>query len=182
MLTDFTRVFTEKFVTDRKKTKWVREFNQLKQGKDTIEEYVDDFMRLLQKVDPIDAWTDKMKVRKFVDGLNHRIAPLIYMAGPNDLPEAIDYATRAYTGQEVYDKKNKEVGMAEQIEQLQALIAELTLNSVNNVANLPLPVQPPVQSYYNSPPVNPWVQNVSQPLSPLNRPYEQGNNNSQQRG
>ena len=30
MLTDFTQVFTEKFVTDRKKTKWVREFNQLK--------------------------------------------------------------------------------------------------------------------------------------------------------
>ena len=44
------------------KTKWVREFNQLKQGKDTIEEYVDDFMRLLQKVDLINAWTNEMKV------------------------------------------------------------------------------------------------------------------------
>src|ERR1043165_7795546 len=178
MLTDFTRVFTEKFITDRKKTQWVREFNQLKQGKDTIEEYVDDFMRLLQKVDPTDAWTDEMKVRKFVDSLNHRIAPLIYMDGPNDLLEAIDYATRAYTGQEVYDKKNKEVGMAEQIEQLQAQIAELTLNSVNNVANLPLPVQQPIQNYYNQPPVNLWVQNVSQSLPPLNRPYEQGNSNN----
>ena len=73
-------------------------------------------MRLLQKVDPTDAWTDDMKVRKFVDGLNHQIVPLIYMAGLNDLPEAIDYATRAYTEQEVYDKKNKEVGMAKQIE------------------------------------------------------------------
>src|ERR1043166_9218746 len=124
-------------------------------------------MRLLQKVDPTDAWTDEMKVRKFVDGLNHRIAPLIYMAGPNDLPEAIDYVTRAYTKQKVYDKKNKEVGMAEQIEQLQAQIAELTLNSMNNVANPPLPVQLPAQNYYNQSPVNPWVQNVSQPLPPL---------------
>src|ERR1044072_1799025 len=146
------------------KTKWVREFNQLKQGKDTIEEYVDDFIRLLQKVDPTDAWTDDMKVRKFVDGLNHRIAPLIYMAGPNDLPEAIDYAKRAYTGQEMYEKKNKEIGMAEQIEQLQAQIAELTLNSVNNMVNPLLPVQQPVQNYYNQSPMNPWVQNVSQPL------------------
>ena len=93
MLTDFIRVFIKKFVTDRKRTKWVREFNQLKQGKDTIEEYVDDFMRLLQKVDPTDVWTDEMKVRKFVDGLNYRLAPLVYMAGPQDLPETIDYAT-----------------------------------------------------------------------------------------
>src|ERR1043165_3768666 len=100
-------------------------------------------MRLLQKVDPTDAWTDEIKVRKFVDGLNHRIALLIYMAGPNNLPEAIDYATRAYTGQEGYDKKNKKVGMAEQIEQLQAQIAELILNSMNNVANPFPPVQQP---------------------------------------
>src|ERR1044072_2509383 len=99
-----------------------------------------------------------------MDGLNHRIAPLIYMARPNVLPEAIDYATRAYTGQEVYDKKNKEVGMAEQIEQLQAQIAELTLNSVNNIANPPSSVQPLMQGYYTSPPINPWVQNESQPL------------------
>ena len=27
MLTDFTRVFTEKFVMNRKKTKWVKKFN-----------------------------------------------------------------------------------------------------------------------------------------------------------
>ena len=39
---------------DWKKTKWVREFNQLKQDKDTIEEYIDDFMRLFQKIDPTD--------------------------------------------------------------------------------------------------------------------------------
>ena len=172
MLTDFTRVFTKKFVTNRKKTKWVRKFNQLKQGKDTIEEYVDDFMKLLQKVDLIDAWTDKMKVWKFVNGLNHQIAPLIYMAGPNDLLEAIDFATWAYTGQEIYNKKNKEIRMTEQIEQLQAQIVELTLNSVNNVANPSPSAQPPMQSYYTPPSVNPWVQNVSQPLSPLNRPYK----------
>ena len=47
MLIYFIWVFTEKFVTNQKKTKWIRKFNQLKQGKDTIEKYVDDFMRLL---------------------------------------------------------------------------------------------------------------------------------------
>ena len=77
------------------------------------------------------------------------------MDGPNDLPEAIDYATQAHTGQEVYDKKNKEVRMAEQIEQLQAQIAELMLNLVNNIANPPSSAQQPVQNYYNPPPVNP---------------------------
>src|ERR1043165_8076106 len=105
-----------------------------------------------------------MKVRKFMDGLNYQIALIIYMAGPNDLPKAIDYATRAFTGHEVYNKKNKEIGMTEQIEQLQAQIVELTLNSVNNVANPSPSVQLSAQSYYTSPPVNLWIQNVSQPL------------------
>src|ERR1043165_9694869 len=123
-----------------------------------------------------------MKVRKFMDGLNYQIALIIYMAGPNDLPKAIDYATRAYTGQEVYNKKNKEVGMAEQIEQLQAQIVKLSLNSVNNVANPCPPIQQPVQNYYTPPPTNPWVQNVSQPLPPLNRLYEQSNNNNNNQG
>ena len=53
-------------------------------------------MKLLQKVDPMDAWTDKIKVRKFVDGLSHKVVPLIYMAGPHDLLEAINYTIRAY--------------------------------------------------------------------------------------
>ena len=51
----FKYEFLVKFVTDRKKTNWVREFNQLKQGRKTIEEYINEFIHLLQKVDPIQA-------------------------------------------------------------------------------------------------------------------------------
>ena len=40
------------------------------------------------------------------------------MVESQDLSEAIDYATRVYIGHKVYDKKNKEVRMAKQIEQL----------------------------------------------------------------
>ena len=81
-----------------------------------------------------------MKVHKFVNGLNHKLAPLIYIAGSHDLLETIDYATRAYIGYKVYDKKSKEIGLAKQIEQLQAQIIELTLNLVNNVSNLSAPI------------------------------------------
>ena len=44
--------FLAKFVTERKKTTWIREFNQLKQGRKTIKKYIDEFTHLLQKVDP----------------------------------------------------------------------------------------------------------------------------------
>jgi len=50
-----------------------------------------------------------MKIHKFVDGLHYKLAPLIYMAEPQDLPEAIDYATRVYTGHEIYNRKTKKV-------------------------------------------------------------------------
>ena len=66
----------------------------------------------------MDAQTDEMKVHKFVNGLNHKLALLIYMAGPQDLSEAINYATQAYIRYKVYDRKTKKVGLAEQVEKL----------------------------------------------------------------
>src|ERR1043165_9987587 len=41
--TTFTYEFIAKFVSERKKTNWVRDFDQLKQGRKTIEEYTDKF-------------------------------------------------------------------------------------------------------------------------------------------
>ena len=53
--TTFKFEFLTKFVTEWKKTNWIREFNQLKQGHKTIEKYTDKFTRLLQKVDSTQA-------------------------------------------------------------------------------------------------------------------------------
>ena len=96
--TTFTYEFVAKFVFEQKKTNWVRDFDQLKQRRKTIEEYTDEFTRLLRKVDPTQAWTEEMKKRKFIGRLNPRISPMVYMQNPQDLEEAYDYAARAATG------------------------------------------------------------------------------------
>ena len=51
-----------------------------------------------------------------MDSLHYKLVPLIYIAGPQDLSEAIDYAIQAYTEHEIYDRKTKKVGLAEQVE------------------------------------------------------------------
>ena len=71
----FKYEFIRKFVTDRKKTNWIRKFQNLKQGKNSIDIYIDEFTRLYKKVNPTGAWTEEMKVRRFVDGLNSRLTP-----------------------------------------------------------------------------------------------------------
>ena len=90
----------------------------------------------------------------------------------------MDYATRTYIGYKVYDRKTKEVRLAKQVKQLQVQIIELTLNSMNNVTNPPTFIPLLIPNYFTSPPINPWVQNISQLLSSLNRPYKQNNNNN----
>ena len=118
MATTFKYEFLRKFVTDRKKTTWIREFQNLKQGKGTIENYIDDFTRLYQKVDPTGAWTEEMKVRRFVDGLNSRLTPLVHMKNPQDLEEAFDATSRAATGFDLKKKADAETSLAEQVEAL----------------------------------------------------------------
>ena len=54
-----------------------------------------------------------MKVRKFVNGLHHKLVPLIYMAEPQDLLKVIDYVTQAYIRYKIYNRKTKKVGLAE---------------------------------------------------------------------
>src|ERR1044071_6312990 len=117
--TTFKYEFLRKFVTDRKKTAWIREFQNLKQGRNTIETYIDEFTRLYQKVDPTSAWTEEMKVRSFVDGLNSRLTPLVHMKNPQDLEEAFEVASWAATGYELEKKADAEASLAEQVEALQ---------------------------------------------------------------
>jgi hypothetical protein len=58
----FKYEFFKKFITDRKKTIWIREFQSLKQGKSNIDAYINEFTCLYKKVDPTGAWTEEMKV------------------------------------------------------------------------------------------------------------------------
>ena len=46
-------------------------------------------------MDSTRAWTEEMKKRKFIKGLNPKIALLIYMSDSDDLAKAIKYVTYA---------------------------------------------------------------------------------------
>src|ERR1044072_4131105 len=105
--TTFKYEFLRKFVTDRKKTSWIREFQNLNQRKNTIETYINEFTRLYKKVDPTGAWTEEMKVRRFVDGLNSRLTPLVHMKNSQHLEKAFDAAARVTIGFELEKKALK---------------------------------------------------------------------------
>src|ERR1043165_1251442 len=151
--TTFKYKFLKRFGTDQKKAAWIREFQNLKQGKNSIETYIDEFTRLYQKVDPTGAWTEEMKVRRFVDGLNSRLTPLVHMKNPQDLEEAFDAASRAATGFDLGKKADAEISLAEQVEALQVQIVELT-TGIQPVVNCAMPTP--------NPPTNPFV-NYQQP-------------------
>ena len=57
-----------------------------------------------------------MKVQKFVKELYFRLILLIYIIRLTDLEKVIDYTIWAYTKYKVYNKKSKEIELAEQVE------------------------------------------------------------------
>src|ERR1044072_2710988 len=140
----FKYKFVKKFVTDQKKTAWIREFQSLKQEKNNIDTYIDEFTCLYKKVDPTGAWTEDMKVRRFIDRLNSRLTPLVHMKNPQDLEEAFDAVSRVATGFKLGKKADSEVSLAEQIKALQVRIAKLTMGSQPTVNYTTNYHQPPV--------------------------------------
>src|ERR1044072_8249020 len=83
-----------------------------------------------------------MKVRRFVDGLNSHLTPLVHMKNPQDLEEAFEAASRAATGFDLGKKADAEASLAEQVEALQIQLAEMTTGS-----RLPINCAMPVQVY-----------------------------------
>jgi hypothetical protein len=74
------------------------QWDNLTQGRRKIEEYVDDFYRLLRKIDPNSNLPVPMIIKKFTRGLNAKLAPMVYASNPTTLDAAIEDATRLATG------------------------------------------------------------------------------------
>src|ERR1043165_9622889 len=100
-----------------------------------------------------------MKVRRFVDGLNSHLTPLVHMKNPQDLEEAFDAASRAATGFDLRKKADAEASLTEQVEALQIQLAELTTGSrpaVNYVTNY-TQQQPALLTVPTSSTMNPFL-------------------------
>ena len=98
-----------------------------------------------------------MKKRKFIERLNPRISPIVYIQNPQDLKKAYDYAARTTIKFDLRKQAEREVSIAEQIEALQIQLAELTTGQT-------LITQPTIPAAYYTLEAN-WT-------PPLNRPYE----------
>ena len=114
------------------------------------------------------------------------------MKNPQDLKKTFDAAFRAATGYDLGKKADAEVFLAEQIEVLQAQIAELTTGTRPTVNYTTSYTQPPVTTMHVSSPINPFDQPPEQnppvyyipttntvPL--LNRSYENPPTNNNRR-
>src|ERR1044072_4702946 len=94
-----------------------------------MEEYIDDFQRLQSKVDPAGNILAATLLKKFVKGLNQKIAPLIYATNPANLTMAIDTATRISTGFKISlgSGKVNQVEERDKINELKEQMANLVL-------------------------------------------------------
>ena len=104
------------------------QWDSLQQGHKKIEEYADEFVRLRNKVDNGTAIPAAIIKKKFIRGLNPKIAALVYTQNPTTLQAAIDAATMISTGYElttgtskisnVGDEKDEIAELREQIANL----------------------------------------------------------------
>lgn len=107
-----------KYITNHQEANWVQQLDQLKQGNLTVRDYVDEFQRLLAKVDPTNAWPMNMKVRKFIGGLTPQIAAQLYAAGINGLALNITQAERIEMGLQLAFQNFQQNNTVNEIEEL----------------------------------------------------------------
>src|SRR4029078_8917349 len=104
----FTNEFMQKFQSETRLATYQEKFDELTQGRKKIEEYNDEFTRLLQKVDPAAAIPNQVLKRKYIKGLNHKIGPMVYAANPGTLNQAMNSAIRVATGFEMAEGSRRE--------------------------------------------------------------------------
>ena len=74
----FTFNFLAHFDTEAKKSRWNDQFDALRQGKKSVEEYNEEFLHLWRRVDPLEQYPDEVLMRKYIGGLKVDIGAHTY--------------------------------------------------------------------------------------------------------
>ena len=118
----FEYEFLDKFISETKRANWQDQFDNIQQGRMTIEQYNDEFMRLIEKVDPNIRLPNGHVLRKYVKGLDPKYATLVYASDPTNLDAAMEAATKLATGHEMVEQHKRKVNMTEQLEDMELRI------------------------------------------------------------
>src|ERR1043165_6309265 len=97
----FVGAFRARFQNEFQMNMYEDQWDSLQQGRKKIEEYVDEFIRLRAKVDNAAALPAAMVKKKFIRGLNPKIAAMVYAQNPANLQAAIDAVTLISTEYEL---------------------------------------------------------------------------------
>ena len=108
-----------------KKSWWNDQFDILQQGKKSVEEYNEKFLRLWRKVNPNEQYPIEVLFRKYIRRLKSAIGVYTYTQIFEDLQEAMDTAIRYSREQEML-KGN--INYMEEIEDLKHQINMLKLD------------------------------------------------------
>ena len=130
---------------------WNLQFERLKQGEQSIQEYNDEFQRLKDKVDPTAAWPVDMTIRKYIGGLRPELATWVYGRNPLNLATAMSMAERYYTGQQLASIPTADVGLIQEINQLREQVNKLNQQPIQFMQQNTLPplnqqFQQPIQT------------------------------------
>ena len=83
-----------------------REFRNLRQGGQTVGQYVDDFSKLARYA-PDDIATDATKQEKFLEGLNDELSMQLMVATFNNYQELVDRALMIEGKQQQIDNRKR---------------------------------------------------------------------------
>src|SRR5262245_8408392 len=88
----FEEEFLQKFDRQNQQTKWVDRFDRIYQGRKSIEEFNEEFLRARKRADPTEAIPVALLIRKYIKAIKSDIGNFIYQQMPNSLEAAMEAA------------------------------------------------------------------------------------------
>ena len=108
----FQELFLAYFVGENKRAKWQDQFENIRQGKKSIEEYNEEFIQKLKKADPDGTIPAAINIRKYIKSIKPEIAQAVYTEAPTSLEEAMEIAEKIQRGRDLI-KGSSEAYLAE---------------------------------------------------------------------
>ena len=104
---------------------WQKQLFDVKQGANSVDDYINRFRKLKRRVDPDDDFPDDFVIQLFIQGLRPEFAINVQASEPADLDAAMKTARKWETGK-LMASPNTDTDQA--IKQLTEQIAQLSIN------------------------------------------------------
>src|SRR5260363_417461 len=121
----FKHLFKDRFISPKQKALWQKQLFEIKQGANSVDEYINQFRKLKKHVDPDDAFPGDFTKQLFIQGLCPEFAINVQASEPADLATAMETARKWEIGK-LIASPNTDTDKA--IKQLTDQIAQLSIN------------------------------------------------------